>query len=123
MVEIMLSMKPKWWQAIVKGEKTVEIRKTIPRAGMPFIVQVYETQEGRGMVVGNFAVHCFWADYKNSDGGKSGLTDDEILKYGQGKAYGLEISDLVVYKYPYLLSQFGLNHAPQSWCYVKGCQP
>lgn len=121
MVEIILSLKPWWWQAIVKGEKTVEIRKTIPRAGMPFKVFVYETKfQGRGKIVGEFMARRFWSNYKNSDGGASGLTDAEILKYGQGKAYGWEISEVQKYPIAKCLQEFGFNRPPQSWCYVKG---
>lgn len=121
MAEIILSLKPWWWQSIAKGEKTVEVRKTIPHTGMPFKVLVYETKfQGRGKIVGEFMVRRFWSNYKNSDGGKSGLTDAEILKYGQGKAYGWEISEVKKYPIPMALYEFGFGRPPQSWCYTKG---
>lgn len=72
------------------------------------------------------------------------LTKDELLKYGKGKQlYGWHISDLVIYDKPKELSEFhrpctpacnyseecgganatdclfGINRAPQSWCYVE----
>jgi hypothetical protein len=82
-------------------------------------VVVYETKEGRGAVVGEFVVHRFWSNYNNNCGGKSCLTDIEILKYGNGKAYGWEISDVVVYDVPNVLQEFGFDRAPQSWCYLR----
>ena len=45
------------------------------------------------------------------------LTEKELLDYG-GK-YAWHISDLVIYEEPKELGEFGLRHAPQSWCYVK----
>lgn len=122
MVEIILSLRPKWWRKIVSGEKTVEVRKTIPRVGLPFKVYVYETRNGKQAIVGEFTVRRFWADYKNNDGGKSGLTDEAIYKYGQGKAYGWEISEVKKYANPIALQKFGFDRPPQSWCYTKGKQ-
>ena len=120
MVEILLSLKPKWWAKIASGEKTVEIRKTIPHSGMPFRVFVYETKEGRGAIVGEFMVRKFYGYYRNDDGGKSCLTDEEILEYGCGDAYGWEVSDVVKYDVPSVLQEFGLDRAPQSWQYLSG---
>lgn len=120
MVGIILSLKPWWWRMISRGEKTVEIRKTIPHAGMPFKVFVYETKhQGRGAIVGEFTVKRFWSEYRNKDGGISGLTLAEILDYGNGKAYGWEISDVMAYANPINLQEFGLVRPPQSWCYSK----
>ena len=33
--------------------------------------------------------------------------------------YGWHISDLVIYDKPKQLSEFNINRAPQSWCYVQ----
>lgn len=117
MIEILLSLKPKWWAKIASGEKTVEIRKTVPHRGMPFRVTVYETKEGRGAIVGEFVVRTILKNYHN--GGKSCLTDAEIIAYGGLNAYGWEISDVKEYKVPSTLQEFGLDRAPQSWQYVK----
>lgn len=48
------------------------------------------------------------------------LTDKQIMDYlGNGKTgYGWHISALDIYDEPKELSEFGLNRAPQSWCYV-----
>lgn len=51
------------------------------------------------------------------------LTFGEIKSYvGIGFAktfYGWHISDLVIYDKPKQLSEFNINRAPQSWCYVQ----
>ena len=122
MVEILLSLKPKWWAKIASGEKTVEIRKTVPHAGMPFKVFVYETKfQDRGAIVGEFMVRRFWCNYLSKDGGESCLHDSEIRRYAAGKEYyGWEISDVKVYKVPSVLQEFGLDRPPQSWQYLSG---
>lgn len=120
MVEILLSLKPKWWAKIASGEKTVEIRKTIPRKDSTFKVYVYETKEGQGAIVGEFTVNEFIENYANSDGGKSCLSDGDIYAYGQGDAFGWCISEVIKYAVPSVLQEFGLDRAPQSWQYLKG---
>ena len=41
----MLSIKPKWVAKILKGEKTIEIRKTMPKCELPIDVYIYCTKE------------------------------------------------------------------------------
>ena len=51
MREVMISIQPKWVEKICRGEKTVEVRKTIPKCETPFKVYIYCTK-GRG--------DCLW---------------------------------------------------------------
>lgn len=44
MNEIMLSVRPKWCEKICSGEKTIEVRKTLPKLQMPFKCYIYCTQ-------------------------------------------------------------------------------
>ena len=46
---------------------------------------------------------------------------DDLLKYGRKSPclYGWHISKLVIYDEPKPIAQFGIENAPQSWCYVK----
>lgn len=46
MKSILMSIKPKWIEKITSGEKTVEVRKTVPKCGTPFKVYMYETRDG-----------------------------------------------------------------------------
>ena len=120
MTEILLSLKPKWWEKIASGEKTVEIRKTAPNRRLPFKVLVYETKEGRGAIVGEFKVRGVIKGFTNSlyPNLQSCLTDEEIEAYGHGKAYGWEISNVRKYRKPIPLSEIGISRAPQSWIYL-----
>ena len=43
---VLLSIRPKWCQKIVNGEKTIEIRKTRPRLETPFKCYIYCTLQG-----------------------------------------------------------------------------
>lgn len=45
MKSILMSIKPKWVEKIASGEKTVEVRKTVPKCGTPFKVYMYCTND------------------------------------------------------------------------------
>jgi predicted transcriptional regulator len=71
MKNVLISIRPKYVELIVSGEKTVEVRRTRPKCEVPFKCYIYETQgrtetpwvdeeghrifKGRGMVIGEFA--------------------------------------------------------------------
>ena len=44
MKAIMISIKPKWVAKILNGEKTIEIRKTMPKCDLPIDVYIYCTK-------------------------------------------------------------------------------
>lgn len=43
MKAVMISIQPKWCEKIASGKKTLEIRKTMPRAALPFKCYIYCT--------------------------------------------------------------------------------
>ena len=43
---VMLSIRPKWCEKIVSGEKTIEVRKTRPKLDTPFKCYIYCTLQG-----------------------------------------------------------------------------
>ena len=45
MKSILISIKPKWVAKILNGEKTIEIRKTMPKCDLPIDVYIYCTKE------------------------------------------------------------------------------
>lgn len=73
MKAIMMSIKPKWVAKILNGEKTIEIRRTMPKCELPIDVYIYctegkpcltksnETKTGlldlNGKVVAKFTLH------------------------------------------------------------------
>lgn len=42
---ILISIKPKWVAKILNGEKTIEIRKTMPKCDLPIDVYIYCTKD------------------------------------------------------------------------------
>ena len=126
MVEILISIQPKWVAKILDLSKRWEMRKTIPKAKGPFRVFIYQT-EGGG-VVGEFVCDSF-TEVDPGEITKRILTDtqltkQEALEYADGKTvYLWRIRSLVDYPEPKPLSAYGLDRPPQSWCYLKGSDP
>lgn len=69
MESVIVSIKPEWLEKIIRGEKTIEVRKSAPKE-VPFRAYIYETKhatempwvdedghfiyKGRGQVIGEF---------------------------------------------------------------------
>jgi predicted transcriptional regulator len=126
MKSVMLSIRPKWCEKIVSGEKTIEVRKTKPKLETPFKCYIYCTQSGvalgawgkHGKVIGEFT--CDRIDRlapANEPYGIYDIDDDYVLQtclengalwdYGHGTPlYGWHISNLRIYDQPRELSEF-----------------
>jgi predicted transcriptional regulator len=131
MKNVLISIRPKYVELIVSGEKTVEVRRTRPKCETPFKVYIYETQgrtetpfvdeeghhifKGRGQVVAEFVCDkivefphdpydpAFSETADLSCVGIDGLSEYLVHNdYG----YGWHITDLVVYDEPRELSEF-----------------
>ena len=76
MKAILLSIKPKWIAKILNGDKTIEIRKTIPKCDLPIDVYIYCTKDNRKLlyskILDNYALEVKHDDVQNS------LTDYEL---------------------------------------------
>ena len=134
-LKVLISIKKKWVDKILSGEKTIEIRKTKPKNGQfPLTVYIYETKAGggSGKVVAEFIcdkiidVDCdstapFDKETEKYIEKESCVDRKTFWKYTNGFcAYGWHISDLKVYDKPKeLFELFSIKRAPQSWCYVK----
>lgn len=128
---VMISIRPEWCSVISQGKKTVEVRKTRPKQGVPFKCYIYctkgmeknkaysfKTWNAQGKVMGEFvcdAIFPICIEYSDPDCeiakhefAFTGLTDKQIIDYlGNGKdGYGWHISDLVIYDKPKQLSEF-----------------
>lgn len=94
---ILISINPKWVAKILKGEKTLEIRKTMPKCDLPIDVYIYCTLKdltndeyimkglpisSRGKVVAKFTlnkidkIHLRFEKYCAGE-----LSQDGLLKY------------------------------------------
>lgn len=133
---VMLSVRPKWCEKIVNGEKTIEVRKTRPKLAPPFKAYIYCTMPkyphedfiatnypmpqfyGGGKVIGEFTcdeinrvnICGFWDDSgKQLDNRlkETCLISKEFLDYlGEKVGYGWHITDLRIYDAPRDLSEF-----------------
>ena len=139
---VLISIKPEWCAKIASGGKTLELRKTVPKAFIknaffesiePFKCYIYCTFSGpvlwldgkpiNSRVIGEFVCdyilcHCdtAYADVAERD---SLVPREDIRKYGNGKeVFGWHIRNLMIYDEPRRLQEFGLERPPQSWCYV-----
>lgn len=124
MIDILLSVRPRWCRKILRREKPVELRKSSPRIKSVFRVYLYETKQGRGAVVGECI--CWMVEraakriYSPAMVEGSCLSIEEINTYANGRPVcGWYLAKVTEYKHPRQLSDFNLQRAPQSWCYVK----
>lgn len=132
---VLISIRPKWCDLIMKGRKAVEVRKTHPKMKPPFKCYIYQT--GKGGVIGEFVCDEIfdlpWGARIPSDIARGAcLEPAEIHQYlGVSSGYGWHISNLKIYDAPLALSEFiglrtepgslelrVLERPPQSWCYV-----
>lgn len=146
---VMLSIRPKWCEKIVSGEKTIEVRKTRPKLDTPFKCYIYCTLPkyphedfiatdyprpqfyGGGKVVGEFT--CERIALIAYDGGELSsttnaafspatcLTQSEIIAYigDKGRCYGWHMSDLRIYDTPRNLSEFRRATDPCDSCHAE----
>lgn len=125
MKEVLISIRPEWCELIVKGRKTVEVRKTKPKLIPPFKCYIYETKAiyknyygilftGEGKVRGEFVCDNIFPVSYTMDGfadvvdcKTSCLSPKDFIAYGKGKTlYGWHISDIKIYDKPKELSEF-----------------
>lgn len=119
---ILISIKPKWVAKILNGEKTIEIRKTMPKCKLPIDVYIYCTKDKKyanlvnrggfltGMVVAKFTlneVNAFFS-YDETFLEDSCLTSDELEEYADNKnvLYAWHIDNLEIFDKPLKLIRF-----------------
>ena len=80
---ILISIRPKWVAKILNGEKTLEIRKSMPKCDLPIDVYIYCTKDK------NQLVRCqekVWGYYKHTKGAlKSYFNGKVVAKFTLNK--------------------------------------
>jgi predicted transcriptional regulator len=119
---ILLSIHPRFAQAILSGEKTVEFRRTGFRRTVSSVI-VYETAP-TSRIVGSFVLdeHVkaspseLWAKFSE----ESGLTKREFFDYFAGCAAGLalRVGRVIRFSSPVELAAIGKITPPQSFRYL-----
>ena len=140
MKAIMISIKPKWVAKILNGEKTVEIRKTMPKCDLPIDVYIYCTKDRfsgclydemtkkyepymgthmlNGKVVAKFTLNKveewdIWQEDLEEKIKLACLSTKEFDDYSKGQvAYAWHISNLVIFDEPKELSEFKKPNTP-----------
>lgn len=118
----LLSVHPRYADAILQGTKTVEFRKR-PLSPTVTHVAIYATKPV-GKVVGVFSVaeqitdnpFKLWAKFKEV----GGISRDRFLDYFKGReqGVGIRVEDLVPLEEHLSLEEaFGISRAPQSFQY------
>ena len=146
---VLISIRPKWCQKIVSGEKTIEVRKTKPKLETPFKCFIYCTLPkyphedfiatdyprpqfyGGGKVIGEFTCDRIFPINVFNNGSiqnwlfehmeRSCLAYEELAGYiGNGKTgHGWHISDLLIYDQPRELSEFRRATDPCDSCHAE----
>lgn len=135
MKSILISVKPKWVAKILNGEKTIEIRKTMPKCDLPIDVYIYCTKgkqgifkerhngytllnqnkwiqsEMSGKVVAKFTLNKVkkisrYDTIKTSSLEQTCLSAEELWNYAKEFTYFWHISNLVIFDEPKELSEF-----------------
>lgn len=122
MSRMLLSIKPEYAQVILEGKKQYEFRKNRPKAGVDHIV--FYASAPQKQVVGEASIESIlegtpteiWEIAKTA----AGITSTFFFTYyaGKTKAIAYKLKDVVVYKTPKSLSDYGISQAPQSFVYL-----
>ena len=144
---VLISIRPEWVEKILNGEKTIEIRKSMPKCELPCKVYVYCTKGTRPCMYG--WRNAFYSQSPNLNGKivagftlnkvdfikmptnlpqefleKSCLNGSEIMAYLGGDFYkdfyAWHIEDLVVYDKPKELHEFGVYDV--RWSKARKCE-
>lgn len=82
MIAVLISIRPKWCEKIISGEKTIEVRKTRPKMNTPFKCYIYCTA-GRPDLNIPISQERFMRDYLETGSMKS-----MTCPLGNGKVIG-----------------------------------
>ena len=124
---IVLSLKPRFAQAILAGVKTVELRRTVPKIVIPTRALLYASSPVRALLgtcvitsVRSADLAALWHEY----GSRSELSSHEFQQYFEGVAKGtaLTLSEPQALSRPIPLQDLRAKprsfRPPQSFAYV-----
>jgi len=123
MEAILLSIKPKYVEKILSGEKTYEYRKKLARKDVHAIL-IYAAAPVKKVVAFaqircqiNASPNVLWDKTKSG----SGISFEEYKKYFSNSpiAYAYELGNISVFDKPKDLLDYEITHAPQSFMYVE----
>lgn len=122
---LLISIRPKYANAILDGTKSIELRRTLPTLGPDALALIYSSSPTKALVgwatIGQIfraTPTALWREHKRA----TGVTPAEFKDYFEGrtKAYGLHLSAVGRAERAVHLAElrtYGLE-PPQSWRYV-----
>lgn len=123
-MKILMSIKTEYANKIFDRIKLYELRKKPLKENVDTII-VYSSVKVK-KVVGEFKIEKIIKDSPDKiwNLGEEVLGIDKKSFYEYFKhskyAYAIKIKDVIKYDIPKDLRDFGINKAPQSFCYIKG---
>ena len=116
---VLLSIRPKWCEKIISGEKTIEVRKTRPKLNPPFKCCIYKC--GNGKIIGEFLCDQIIEDRTyghNEEFYRAAcMSAYDVAAYAmQSPMYGWHISNLKIYDTPHELDDFRRVCKNDWWC-------
>ena len=118
---VLISIKPKYWEKILSGEKVWEFRKCRIDGNVFYVYATAPVSK----VVGRFCIAgCLQARPESIYEAiieHGCVTKEEFMDYYKGKrnAYAHAICNVKKFAEPKPLSAFGLKRPPQSFCYTE----
>ncbi|MBO4599042.1 MAG: ASCH domain-containing protein [Bacteroidaceae bacterium] len=123
-MKVLLSIKPEFVEKIFNGTKKYEFRKSIFKNKDVDTVVVYASSPCK-CIIGEFKIEAILCDnvdkiWKQTQG-FSGISEKFYRIYFAHKtsAYAIKIGRVTKFKKPKQLSDYHINHAPQSFVYLR----
>ena len=122
MGSVLMSIKPEYVNKILLGEKIFEFRTILCKKEVTkmYIYSTFPVKK----VIGEATIEKvlintpenIWEQTKQ----KAGIKKEDFFSYfsGKEKAIAYQLKDIIKYKTPKELSDFGINKAPQSYQYI-----
>ena len=126
---LLISIQPRFAEAILDGTKTLELRRTAPTL-LPSAIAIIYASSPRKALVGSATIlttlqsspSALWSDYRES----TGVSHDEYEEYfaGRSQAFGLRLAEVERAQRPVELEALRTHglEPPQSWRYLSSRQ-
>ena len=117
MSTMLLSIKPEYAKVILEGKKQYEFRKIKPKEYVNHIILYASSPQKQ--VVGEAVIDEILEGTPKAKSA-AGITRKFFFSYyaGKDKAVAYKLKDVVTYKVPKELSDYGISQAPQSFIYL-----
>lgn len=124
---LLISIQPRFANAILSGTKTIELRRTMPTLEPDALALIYSSAPTKALVgwarvkdIVSATPNTLWNEHK----GAAGVTASEFHAYFAGRphAYGLRLAHVESAYMPVTLEELREHdlQPPQSWRYVSG---